>query len=47
MFYPLAGATMTTTPTTQIVAPKRSHLSGRNPSTMIPHNNANAMKIPP
>jgi hypothetical protein len=46
-FYPLDGATITTTPTTQIAAPKRSHLSGRNPSTMMPHSNASAMKMPP
>jgi nucleoside-diphosphate-sugar epimerase len=45
--YPLGGATITTTPTMQIVAPSRSHLSGLNPSTMIPHTSDKAMKMPP
>jgi hypothetical protein len=47
IYPPLCGATITKTPATAMVAPRRSHRSGRNPSTTIPHSRASAMKIPP
>jgi hypothetical protein len=45
--YARDGATMTTTPITQISAPSRSHLSGLNLSTTTPQASASAMNTPP